>query len=374
MSRVTVHRNLPPLAKMLEHFSSFPGGKSHQQVVIEELRGVAEKLNSTVSQPFYSMREVADFFRVPLGTISRVYKRLEREGVVSRIRSSHTMLVGKEVLPREAVRGVVGLYVWLHSMVLLAYTQTLVIEFEEHLRRLGYVADIIFHSAKNEETEPDFVTRLLQHRLDAVVFHTPQAASRQNILSLRDRGVRVLVVQRKDTQFDLPALIYLQDYQTAYQKMAARWHQIGIRKVWLCTPAGYLHYKAETNIFKSILNKHDLETESVLDEPRLLLKKIRQRTAKMSTALAFLDGTQSELFCNRHTQVIEQISRVARLAFCVGLPRLPCLQFRNIRVDIVDFSPSEVAAKLADDVGRLSVLSDGIHHTFVAHYQEQIPL
>jgi len=374
MSRVIVHRSLPPLKELLGDFSHFPAGKSHQQVIAEELRSVAEKVKSSNSQPFYSMREVADFFHVPLGTVSRVYKRLEREGVVNRIRSSHTMLVGKEVLPREAVRGVVGLYVWVHSMVLLAYTQTLVVEFEEHLRRSGYVADIIFHSEQDEETKPEFATRLLLHRLDAVVLHTPLTGSRQNILSQRERGVRVLVVQRKDTQSDLPALIYLQDYHPAYQKMAERWHAAGIRKVWLYTPAEYLHNKAETNILKTILNRQGLDVESAQDDPHQMLKRIRQRTPKMSTALAFLDGTHSELICNREPLVIEQISRIARLAFCVGPTRVPYLQFRNIRADIIDFSPSEIASRLAYDIGRLSVLPDGICHTFIAHYHEQVPL
>ncbi len=374
MSRVIVHRSLPPLKKVLGDFSHFPAGKSHQQVVIEMLREVAEKVKSEISQPFYSMREVADYFQVPLGTISRVYKRLEREGIVSRIRSSHTMLVGREVLPREAVRGVVGVYIWLHSMILLAYTQTLVIEFEEHLRRLGYVADIIFHAEKDEETKPEFATRLLRHRLDAVVLHTPLAGTRQNILSLRERGVRVLVVQRKDTQCDLPALIYLQDYQPAYQMMAERWYQAGIRKVWLYTPTEYLHNKAETNILKTIFNRQGLEAESVQDEPHQMLKRVRQRKPKLSTALAFLDGTHSELICNREPQVMEQISRVARLAFCVGPIRVPYLRFRTIRADIVDFSPTEIASKLSADIARLSVLPDGICHTFTAHYHEQIPL
>jgi hypothetical protein len=374
MSRVIVHRSLPPLKKVLANFSGFPANKSRQQVMIDVLRTAAKRLKSAGSQPFYSMRETAVFFRAPLGTISLVYKALEREGLLNRIRSSRTMLVGKKVLPREAVRGVVGIPIWLHSIVLMVYTRTLAMELEEHLRRSGYVADIIFHAAKEEEAEPEFATRLLRHRLDAVVLHTPVAGCRQNILSLRERGVRVLVIQRKEARLDLPAVIYLQDYQPAYQKMAEHWCRLGIRKVWLWSPLEHLHYKTEVDTFQSILNRRGLEIERVQDTPPQLLKRIRQGASKSPMAVAFLDSTHSEEICNCEPEIIEQISQNARLAFCVGSIRVPYLHFRKIRADVVDFSPKEIASRLADDVCRLPVLPDGLCHTFVAHYYEQMSL
>lgn len=371
MSRVTVHRSLPSLATILGPFSDFPASLSHQQHIIEELRNVAQKLKSARPQPFYSMREVARFFNVPLGTITRVYKVLEREGIINRIRSSHTMLVGREISRRDAIRGLVGIYIWLHSMVLLVYTQTLVMEFEERLRRSGYVADIIFHSGTDEETRPEFARRLLQHHLDVVVLHTPVSGTRQNILSLRERGVRVIIVQRKDSQSDLPALVYLQDYQPAYEQMAARWHEQGIRKVWLCTPTKFLHDKGEPDWLGAILNRQGLEAEAVQDNPQQLLQRIRQRKSKAPAAVAFLDGPHCEQFCNCEPQIVEQISKMSRLAFCVGSIRIPYLQSRKIRADVVDFSPIEIASRLAEDICQLSVLPDGLRHTFVAKYQEQ---
>jgi hypothetical protein len=371
MSRVIVHRTLLPLKKVLGPTFRFPSGKSRQHVMTEGLREAAKKLMSENSQPFYSMREVADYFQAPLGTISLVYKALENEGIINRIRSSRTVLVGKKVLSRDAVRGVVGIPIWLHSIMLLVYTRTLAMDLEEHLRRSGYVADLTFHSTKEEEADPEFATRLLRHRLDAVILHTPIADCRQNILSLRERGVRVLVIQRKEARRDLPAVIYLQDYQSAYQKMAAQWHHAGIRKVWLWSPLADLHYKAEADTFKAILNRQGLEMEFVQDEPGDLLKRIRLAKSKASMVVAFLDGTHSEKICNCEPQIVEQISQIARLAFCVGSIRVPYLHSRKIKADLVDFAPTEIASRLADDICRLSVLPDGICHTFVAYYHEQ---
>lgn len=355
------------------HFG-FPNGKSRQQIIHDELREVADRLRSNVPQPFYSMREIANHFQVPLGTVSRVYKRLENECIISRIRSSHTMLMGRNVLPRTAVRGVVGIYIWLRSMINLPYTSSLVMGFEQRLRRIGYVTDVIFHSETNEEITPAFASRLLEHPLDIVVLHTPLPGSRQNILSLREHGIRVIVVQRKDSYSELPALMYLQDYLPAYQQMALRWREVGIRQVLICTPPACLHNRSELNIFRRILQQHGLKLELSQDSPRTLLKKFGRRTKKVSNALAFLDGDFCEKFCNLEPQAIEQLSRVVRLAFCVGAVRLPYLQSRQIKADVVDFSPTEIVSRISSDIGRLSVLADGVCHTFTAHYQEQIAL
>jgi hypothetical protein len=373
MSRVIVHRSLPPLKKTLAHFSSFPKGKSHQQAMIDELRGAAKKSRTANPQPFYSMREVAQFFRVPLGTISPVYKALEREGIIDRIRSSRTILLGNRILPREMIRGVVGIPILMHSVMMLEYTRTLAMELQVHLRHWGYVGDIIFHASKEEEAEPDFATRLLSHRLDAVVLHTPLEDSRQNILSLRERGVRVLVIQGASARRDLPAVTYLLDCEPAYQEMAAKWRQEGIRKVWIWPPTEYLGYKNEADILKAIFLEHGLEAKLVLDKPSEMLNRVRRQSSKSSTVVAFLDATGSEEICNGEPQIIEKISLISRLAFCLGSIRVPYFRNRKIHADTVTFSATEIASRLADDICRLSVLPDGIHHTFNAHYQEQAP-
>jgi hypothetical protein len=370
MSRVAVHRTLPPLKKVFKNFSKFPEGRSQQQVMVELLRDAAMKLRSENPQPFYSMREVSRFFEAPLAAIYIVYKVLEREGILNRIRSSRTVLAGRAALSRETVRGVVGLPIWMHSIVLLVYTRVLTMEIEEHLRRAGYVADIIFHSEKEDESQPEFATRLLLHNLDAVILHTPLASCRQNILSLRERGVRVLILQRLEAPRDLPAVIYLLDYDPAYEKMAARWKESGISEAWIWGPLDQLHYQEEEDSFRKILKNHGIEWKLMEEEPAQMEEKLRHYAGKSSVAVAFIGEANPERICNCDPYSIEQISRMARLAFCGGTLRIPFLQMRKVRADIVDFSPTETAMRLAQDIGRLSILPDGVLHTFEANYAE----
>jgi len=339
----------------------------------EELRGVADILRTSNPQPFYAMREVADFFQAPLSNVARVYKVLEREGIINRIRGSQTMLTGKKALSRDSIRGVVGIPILMECMAHLVYTRTLVMQLGEHLRSSGYVADMIFYSAKEEEIDPEFATRLLSHRIDAVILPSPLPGCRANILSLRERGIRVFVIQRKEERGDLPAVIYFQDLWPTYEKMAARWRTAGIRKVWLWSPLKSSQNNAETNALQALLSRQGLDIESVQDEPRQLVKRIRQRASPLSAAVILMGGISNEEICKREPEIIEQISQMARLAFLCGGDPGSYLQSR-IRVDLVDFSATKIASRLAADIQRLSVLPDGICHTFMPHYHEQIQL
>src|SRR5690348_2790625 len=65
---------------------------------IESLRQLLKSLaiKNQREQPriFYSLREVAMRFRVPVSTVARIYREMEQEGILSRVRGSKTVLNG----------------------------------------------------------------------------------------------------------------------------------------------------------------------------------------------------------------------------------------------------------------------------------------
>ncbi|MFH1497330.1 MAG: hypothetical protein ABII82_05835 [Verrucomicrobiota bacterium] len=371
MPRKVVHRTLPPFDKAMAHFGGFPEGGIRQQIMIDELRDLAKRLRRPKPTPFYSMREVAAFFQAPLGAMSVVYQTLEREGLLNRLRGSQTMLMGKVTRSRTTIRGVVGLPIWLQSIMVLPYTRTFTMVIEEQLRQKGYVADFIFHRTKVEENDPEFALKLLRHRLDVVIWQSPSSGTKQNILSLRERGVRVLLTQRSELENNFPAVLYPQDFQTAYREMARAWRKAGIRKVWLWGTLAHLHGQFEVDVFCGLMSARGLSVEMTWDAPADLLAKIKERKEKGGQGVAFLDTTNSEQICNRDPQVIEEMSHFARLGFCMGMIRVPYLFARGVRADVVTLSPVEVASQFAADVGRLTMLPDGVRHEFKARYYEQ---
>ena len=318
------------------------------------------------------MREVAGHLQMALASVFAVYQALEREGLITRMRGANTMLSGKEVSSRQVVRGVIGISVWLPAMISLPYTGTLTIELEEHLRHFGYVADFIFHRHLNEEAQPEFLDRFLNHQLDAVIIHTPPPSSRQNILSLRERGTRAVVLTAKGSDWNPPGIVYLLDSLPAYHQLAAQWRKRGIRKVWLWNPPGSKPAEKRRENLAHVFEKHGLQPLLSDEQPTQFLKAVEKGAKKMDSAVA-LGITDSDI-CNHEPLMIERISQVARLGFLSGRIYAPFMRTRNILVDIVDYSPIEIASRLAEDIHRLSVLPDGTRHTFVAKYHEQIGL
>lgn len=261
MARKNIFRTLPPLDKALKPFRGFPDEKSRRQVITAELRVLAKNLRRAKPTPFYSMREIAGFFNSPISTVSAAFQTLEREGLLSRLRGSQTVLLGKKTVPQDPVRGVVGLPVWFDSIMALPYTRAFTMMIEGNLRKAGFVADIIFHHTKTEESNPEFAQRLLSHRLDAVIWHSPYSGVMQNILSLRERGVRILLTGRSDSLGNLPVIFYPQEFHDAYQELARNWKKADIRKIWLWSPLSHLHGRAEAEIFISIMKEHGIGLE-----------------------------------------------------------------------------------------------------------------
>ena len=68
-----------------------------------------EAVNPAVVLHSFSIREVAAHFHAQVSTVSRVYQRLEQEGLLSRVRGSKTVLQGLHFDRHLSVRAFVGL-------------------------------------------------------------------------------------------------------------------------------------------------------------------------------------------------------------------------------------------------------------------------
>jgi len=337
-----------------------------QRVVLDELKRVAKRLRKKKSQPFYSMREIATFFKASLRTVALAYEVLERESLLNRLRGSQTLLVGTAESTQNIVRGVVGIPLWLFSMVVSPFSRVMWMELEERLRKNGFVADFIFFRT-GEDCMPDFGERLLRHNLNFVIWHTPHPLSSHVRLYMQDHGVREITIQLKDSPMSRFRPTYLMDWQPAYHVMAKSWHQAGIRRVLVPKPAFLLSQQAFKG-FRKLLGDHGMDTQLVEPTASALFENIQP---DVPTAVAFLDQQGADPLCNKNPTIIEQISKVARLAFCRGPIRLPYFEDRPIRVDIVGFSPIEMAERIAHDLCNQSRLHVDGAFTFEATYQPQ---
>lgn len=371
MARKRILRNLPPLDEAFQDSLPLPDQESKLVGLLNELRKVAKRLRKKQSVPFYSMRDVGLYFSLPLRTVALAYQALEMEGLVSRIRGSKTMLVGKIIAPRSPVRGVVGIPAWLHALVVSPYSRALHVELEERLRESGFVADIIFFREK-EVYDPDFVQRLLHHNLDRVIWHSPHPLANNVLLSLKDHGIPQVTVQSTENPGSLPVPGYLQDWQFAYREMARAWYDVQIRKVIVPNPV-YLPSKRALTFFTNTLARQGIEVDLVESNAEALQKRVFAEPNRCTAAVAFLDQQGADTICNEEPVILEEIIKHFRVAFCRGPIRLPYFNHRPAKVDVVRFSAVEVADRIVKDLYNVTA-TEGVIHTFRANYHAQVAL
>src|SRR5437016_2980206 len=139
IGRKSILRSLPPLAKAAGSFKGFAEGEHRSERIFEILGAIIQRCRRATAHPFYSMREVSTFFGVSLTTVAAVYRRLDLEGVLTRVRSSQTMLAPRTPRPRFAVRGVVCMPIWLPGFLQFLDWRRFFSQLEEELSRYRFV-------------------------------------------------------------------------------------------------------------------------------------------------------------------------------------------------------------------------------------------
>ena len=372
MPRSKSQRTLPPIGELFPFPPSVPD-RHRQAWLAGELRGVCGQLRKPVPQVFYSIRAIVEFFGIPLRTVALAFKDLENEGLLNSRRGSRTLLTGIRNFPRFPVRGVIGLPNLMSAMVLTSTTRQISIEFETRLRKLGFVADMIFHHTKEEESHPDFAEQLLAHHLDAVIWQDPHPQSHQNLISLNERGVRLLVIQTPEANTSIPAVIYLKDWRPGYEEIARCWQESGVKTVWIPLNLERLAYRSEVAIFSGIMREHGLSVEVCGADVSRIPRPASSRRSGKTNAIAFLEPDTADLLCNCNPVTMERLSRFSRLAFCRGTLRCPYLRHRGVPIETVDFSAEEIVKKLVEDIGRLTAIPKGIRHVFSSRYWPDNP-
>lgn len=372
MARKQVPRDLPPLGKIFKGKPAISHDGIRKITLLEKLRKAARLLRQKESTSFYAMRDVAAYFEVPLRTVAIVYEKLEHEGILSRIRGSRTILEGRTIRPRKLIRGVVGVPLWLNTLVISPYSRALHSELEHRLRLNGYVADPIFFRSGEIES-PDFIELLLSHNLDRIIWHSPPPAASNALLTLQDNGVRLITIQATENVFTANVPTYLQDWESAYVKMAGVWRDCGIRRIIVPEPV-YPPSKVALKVFANTMTRLGFHVAVVKGNAEDLHRALAAGGRTMMPGVAFMDQQGADVICNEEPVLMHKIIKKFRLAFCRGPIRLPYFNHRDAEVDIVGFSSREIAERVVHDLNRLPHTHAGVIHTFKAFFRPRVNL
>ena len=162
-------------------------------LILQLLREAAQKSRNKKSQPFYSIRAVANHFAVPPTTVSRIYTRLKDEGLLASVWGSKTFVEPARIDKQLRFRAVVGLPASLKLFCAIPAYRAFFLSIRDALWRLGFAARLVFHEGHDAE-ESAFADLLLSYKTDVVVWFLPSPKSKNTAARLVDHGIRVITV------------------------------------------------------------------------------------------------------------------------------------------------------------------------------------
>lgn len=327
------HR-LPPLSELLASVDLMQSESRKVTSTMEIIREVAISLRSYESVSFYSMREFQDVLGVALRTVSIAFERLEAEGLLVRLRGSHTRLKGTQAQPMSPIRGVVGWMENLHTLRHYQWRRTFSRAAGDAIRKSHFVTDTILHWS-GEERDLDFAHRVLSRKPDIAVWFQPTPLHQQTFEILRENGIRNLKICDKGRGRGEIEI----DWTPAYSKLLAEWqtrHAIS-QIVLVADPAqGVIGKQLETMALERGMSVRRLPYGPEL--PRIAAQQLPE-----GQGILFLDEWSAAEFC-QHASFLELSNRY-RILFARDLPNISFAQPDEYQVDRLCYPvPSLVTA------------------------------
>lgn len=344
MARQFDRSALPPLSKAFRP-RALVSDENGQARAVREVRRLAESLRREGSLPFYSMRALATALGVSLRTMALAFEQLEREGLLVRLRGSHTRLMGTAARPLRPVAGVVGMPVWLYGLRHFMYRRTFAHGLGDTLWPHALTVDTILYW-ENEDRSPDFADRLLRHHMDMAVWFQPQRHNQDAIGFLKDHGVPCLIISDRENPCGLPARIEI-DWEPAYGQVLRDWKtRRGVRRVILVE--GDPETAPRLRFFDSIARRHGLACERRKSSHKLAGELAGDTGLGPDTAIALFDDYASTQFPLRDPNAFLHLVDRHRLLFAREFPSLPFVGPKRFNCDCLLYPMDAIVRTAAD--------------------------
>jgi DNA-binding LacI/PurR family transcriptional regulator len=343
MARKTVPRSLAP----------FPSRRSVEralhktEALMETLRDVAAKNQLEQPRAFYSIRDVAAHFRVPFSTVSRVYRRLEQEGLVSRVRGSKTILQGLHFDRQLSVRAFVGLPASLSAFVTLQDYRMFFIRLRRELRMRGFAAATAYFEP-NEAGTGALSGRLKAYEVDTVIWFHPPKDAKETALRLADMGIRLLGVAN-DNFPSIPCR-YQVRRDAATRALLADWKaHNAVQRVTLVRAPDPRSAVAEETL-PMLLDELGIEWSIANYTGQRSEAFLRTLQKGKNGGILFSSSALASKFCFRSPVGVTELLKTHRVAFTNGPVAMPFAKVPDVRVDLVTVNWQLVAERIVNDL------------------------
>jgi hypothetical protein len=274
-----------------------------------------------------------------------VYRQLESEGLLTRLRGSRTLLKGLDTGRRVAVHGIVGVPMSLSSFLTSQKSRMFFMCTRRELRRRAFMAAGIFY--ETAEARPDFLLARIKHcKVDTVLWYRPDQCARETARLLQDTGVRVIGV----ADGGLPALPcrFEISRQKAVGEILRNWKTSdAIRKV--SVVHAVRRSAVEEERLEALLESAGLDYDFV-EAGRAHYETLLHRLAAERETGIILLGAAASLLAFRVPDLLTALMSQRRVALVDGPVSLPFASTPLVRADLAVADWEAVASGIANEL------------------------
>jgi len=333
-------------------------------LILRLLRQKARGSRNKKRQPFYSIRAAASHFGVPTTTISRIYKQLKCEGLLTSVWGSNTFIEPSKIDNQLRVRGIVALPASLTSFCTGRQYRNFFLEMRGALWKFGFATRLLFYEGHDAQL-PSFAELLLGYRPDIVIWFLPSAKMKGTVARLLDRGIRLIAVA--DCPGDSRAHYYWVDREHALKNLLVSWQQNGIRSVTVLQDAhrGSIGVVAllekclcDTSMLHAFANAESWQLQDSLPAyPQRTNRGIIFPSSELAVALATRDP-------ERFAKLLER----SRILLMDGPMDLPGSYAFKLSLDVVEIDLQALVKRIASDLIRSNRPRNAEPITFLAKF------
>lgn len=367
MPRTKISRDLGPLPR------GSALGMAHQKTdsLLQILRSLAIKNQREQPRVFYSLREVGKQFRVPVSSVAKIYRDLEHEGLLSRVRGSKTLLQGRRNDRRLSIRGLIGLPALMSNFITIPDYRSFFISLRRELWLRGFATTMVFFRPI-EAADGRLSDQLKNHDVDTVIWLHPGRTAKETLLRLSDMGIRVILISQIGTP-SMPSRYYV-------------WRERAIETL-------LTDWKRRNTVCKvTVIDCRDYRSPVTEEVLRVILQNLQVqatiRTFQGEDSSAFLrdlcrietDGIifpaagLAARFAFRSPDSLVELLCAQRVALIDGPVDIPFISVPDTPVDLVRVNWQPIAESIVNDLITREGFEHNRHTTFEAEAHLRIPL
>jgi len=335
------------------------------------IRSLALKKQRNQSRVFYSVREIAKQFRVPVSTVAKIYRDMEQDGLLSRVRGSKTILNGLHHHRRLNVRAFVGLPAVLSNFITIQDYRAFFTCIRRELWLRGFATTTVFFQP-DEVIDGTLSDRLKAFEVDTVIWLSPGRSARESLLRLSDMGVRVVAISHVGTP-TMPSRYYIWK-ESAVESLLRNWKdRNSVRKITVIDSKDYRSPVTE-EILRLALTNLGIESVTRTFKDEASHAFLRDLRGLNTDGIIFPSSALASMFAFRSPDGVVDLLKAYRVAFIDGPIDMPFAEVPSAPVDLVTVDWQMVAESIVNDLITLEAFDHNRHTTFEAQARLRVPL